>query len=266
MENVKAQELFEANFLKEEKEILVLMETSTNGAAAYYDMWAPSNDPLAYVDLSDNSLHTGSIRLEWLVEGKGWRYYFNPQTAYRVRVRPRMPDYMPNFEHCFMLLEVLEENVADKRFEEILTEYNREVSYGDEDFHLILDKQYRWFEGTILHEDDEIRFLIETEELDKVKNIIEAYKKATVDFEKWLDTLKLFAAQKLTKLANEWQEENTAPISEKDFAERISLSSINLTEEKEFIVYLEDDDMFFDHIICVYGNLDGTLKDATIEG
>ncbi|WP_028898344.1 DUF2262 domain-containing protein [Prevotella sp. HUN102] len=266
MERAKIQELFEDNFLEEEKEILVLMATSTNGAAAYYDMWAPSNDPLAYVDLSDNSLHTGSIRLEWLVEGKGWRYYFNPQTAYRIRVRPRKPDYMPNFEHCFMLLEVLEENVADKRFEEILTEYNREVSYDDGDFHLILDKEYKWFEGAILHGDEEIEFFIETEELDRLKNILAAYKKATEDFEKWLDTLKQFAAQKLTKLANEWQEEDTASISEKDFAERISLSSINLTEEKGFIVYLYDDDMFFDHIICVYGNLDGTLEDADIEG
>lgn len=266
MERAKIQELFEDNFLEEEKEILVLMATSTKGAAAYYDMWTPSNDPLAYVDLSDNSLHTGSIRLEWLVEGKGWKYDFSPQTAYRLRVRSQKPDYMPNFEHCFMLVEVLEENVSDNRFEEILKEYNTEVSYEDEDFHLILDKEYKWFEGAILHGDDEIEFFIETEELDRLKNILAAYKKATEDFEKWLDTLKRFAAQKLTELANKWQEKDTAPISEIEFVQRISLSSINLSEEKDFMVYLHDDDMFFDHIICVYGNLDGTLKDAAIEG
>lgn len=265
MEKVRVQELFEANFLKEEKEILVLMEASTSGAAAYHDMWVPSNHPLAYVDLSDNSFHTGSIRLEWLVE-KDWLYLFKPQTAYRIKVRPAKPEYMSNYTYCFMLVEVLEKNVADKRFEDVLTEYNTEVSYKNEDFELILNREFSWFEGAILHNGEEVEFLVETEELDELKTILVAYKKATVDFEKWLDSLKWFAAQKLTELANNWQETGTDPISEKDFAERITPSSIILSEENDFTVHLNDDDMFFGHIICVHGNLDGTFEDATIAG
>ena len=82
----------------------------------------------------------------------------------------------------------------------------------------------------------------------------------------WIDKIKKFAAEQLVELANDWQEEGTPEITEKDFFERIELSSIVLEPGNEFMVYLYDDDMFFGHIICVYGNLDGTLDSAHIEG
>ena len=88
MNKVITQEKFNDKFIREEKEILVLIETKTDGAAKYDDMWVPSNRPLAFIDPEDNSLHTESIRLEWLVEDKDWKYYFKPQTAFRVKVRP----------------------------------------------------------------------------------------------------------------------------------------------------------------------------------
>ena len=81
MNKVITQEKFNDKFIREEKEILVLIETKTDGAAKYDDMWVPSNRPLAFIDPEDNSLHTESIRLEWLVEDKDWKYYFKPQTA-----------------------------------------------------------------------------------------------------------------------------------------------------------------------------------------
>ena len=91
MNKVITRGKFFSQFLEEEKEILVLTETGTQGAAKYDDMWVPSNHPLAFIDLADNSLHTKSIRLEWIVKGKDWKYYFKPQTAYRMKVRPQNP-------------------------------------------------------------------------------------------------------------------------------------------------------------------------------
>ncbi|WP_253677504.1 DUF2262 domain-containing protein [Treponema sp. OMZ 788] len=86
------------------------------------------------------------------------------------------------------------------------------------------------------------------------------------NFDEWLNRIKKFAAEQLTGLANDWQEKETPEITKKDFFDRVELSSIVLEPKNNFIVYLHDDDMFFGHIICVYGNLDGKLDSANIEG
>lgn len=266
MEKVSTREKFSNKFVDEEKEILVLIETKTGGAFKFGDMWAPSNRPLAFIDLADNSLHSESIRLEWLVEDRDWKYYFKPQTAFRVKVRPQKSGSSSRHKHLFMLVEVLEEGVKDERFDKIIKEYNTEVIYEDEDFYFELNKEFDWFEGAIKYKDEDIDLTVETHDLDELKKILSSYKTATKDFDNWLNGLKKFAAKKLTELANDWQEEDTPEITEKDFTERISLSSIVLEPENNFLVYLQDDDIFFGHIICVYGNLDGKLDSANIEG
>ena len=55
MNKVITRGKFFSQFLEEEKEILVLTETGTQGAAKYDDMWVPSNHPLAFIDLADSS-------------------------------------------------------------------------------------------------------------------------------------------------------------------------------------------------------------------
>ncbi|WP_024466441.1 DUF2262 domain-containing protein [Treponema pedis] len=265
-ENLTTQEKFFSQFLNEEKEILVLIETKTGGAAKYDDMWVPSNRPLAFIDLADNSLYSESICLEWLVEDRDWKYYFKPQTAFRVKVRPQKPGASSRHKHLFMLVEVLEEGVKDKRFDAILKEYNTEVIYKDEDCYFVLDKEYDRFEGAIKYKDEDIDLTVETEDLEELKNILSAYKTATKNFDEWLNRIKQFAAEQLTELANDWQEKETPEITEKNFISRVELSSIVLEPENNFMIYLHDDDMFFGHIICVYGNLDGKLDSANIEG
>ncbi|RRD69345.1 DUF2262 domain-containing protein [Tannerella forsythia] len=266
MNKVITQEKFYSKFLEEEKEILVLIETSTSGAAKYDDMWVPSNRPLAFIELVDNSLHSKSIRLEWIVEDKDWKYYFKPQTAYRIKVRPQKPEGKSRYKHLFMLVEVLEEDVRDERFDKILKEYNTEVIFEDENFYFELNREYECFEGAIQYQDEDIDLTVETQGLDELQEILNTYKTATKDFEAWLSGIKKFAAKELVELANDWQEEDTPEISEKDFYDRVELSCIVLELDNEFMVYLHDDDMFFGHIICVYGNLDGTFDSANIEG
>jgi conserved hypothetical membrane spanning protein len=46
----------------------------------------------------------------------------------------------------------------------------------------------------------------------------------------------------------------------------MSITNINLSDDESFCIYFDDDDMFWGHTITVYGNLNGKLKDATIEG
>lgn len=266
MNIITTQEKFNNEFLKEEKEIVVLIESKTSGAAKYDDMWVPSNRPLAFIDLTDNSLFKKSIRLEWIVEGKDWKYYFKPQTAYRIKVRPQKPEGKSNYKHLFLLVEVLEEDVQDERFDEILKEYNTKVSYEDDDFYFELNREYECFEGAMQYQGEDIELTVEAEDLDELKEILNPFRTTIKDFETWLSGIKKFAAEELVELANDWQEEETPEITEKDFYERVKFSNIVLEQENEFIVYLHDDDMFFGHIICVNGNLDGTFDSAYIAG
>ena len=46
----------------------------------------------------------------------------------------------------------------------------------------------------------------------------------------------------------------------------VNFKNINISDDERFCIYFDDDDMFWGHTITVYGNLNGKLKDATIEG
>ena len=269
--NPKTAQKFSDEFLSEEKELIVLSQNTTNGAALYGDMWRPSNHPLAYIEVATDELYKGNIRLEWLVEtDSNWKYYFESLKAFRIKARPKKPELSHPQQHCFMLVEVLEEDVKNSRFQPIIDEYNTEVTYQDDDFSLELNRDFDWFEGDILYADQEVELTIETTELSKLEPILNHFRDITKDnFKAWIATLKTFAAEKLTDLANKWQKEeddNAPDITPESFAERMSITNINISDDERFCIYFDDDDMFWGHTITIYGNLNGELKDATIEG
>ena len=82
------------------------------------------------------------------------------------------------------------------------------------------------------------------------------------------------AAKKLTELANNWlsqDEENprnpqTDPITEDEFAMRISLAELVVTSGGSFTAWFDCDEMFTDHAVTVYGSLKKGVKTANIEG
>lgn len=82
-----------------------------------------------------------------------------------------------------------------------------------------------------------------------------------------------FAAEKLTELANDWQDEgygdedgeDLAAITEESFAGRIVISELSIDAEGDYEVYY-DDDMFWGHVIIVNGSVDGGMEDACIAG
>jgi hypothetical protein len=262
---------FSDQFLSKEKELIVLIESTTNGATYYNGAWVPSNNPLAYIDVETGELCEENIRLEWLVaDESNWQYYFAPLEAFRIKVRLKKPELSHPEQHCFMLVAVLEENVIEPRFDPIFEEDNPEITYEDEDFSLDLDREQDWFEGDILYTDKQIIFGVETTELSTLQNLLKSFKNLTKDnFNLWIEHLKTFAAEKLTDLANKWLKETgvtTPMITQKSFAYRINITSIILFDDERFCIYFDDDDMFCGHAITVYGNLNGELEEATIEG
>ena len=75
-------------------------------------------------------------------------------------------------------------------------------------------------------------------------------KKLVAEQETWDETMREFAAKKLTALANDWLDEDVenkgaGPITEETFAKRIALSEISITSGGSFTAYYNDDDMFW---------------------
>ena len=270
--NPEITQKFSDKFLPEEKEIIALIETPTNGASYYNGAWVPSNDPLAYIDVETGELFYKNTRIEWLVE-KDWKHFFQAQKAFRLKVRPIKPENASKvFQHTFMLVEIVEENVTEPRFEAILEEYNTEVTYEDDDFSLELNKIYGSFEGGMYYQEekDGLSLNVHTDDIEKLKELLNLFRQtALANFKAWIEHLKTFAAEKLTTLANKWQKEedaNAPEITPKHFAERMSITELVLFADERFCIYFDDDDIFWGHAITVYGNLNGELKEATIEG
>ncbi|WP_373426576.1 DUF2262 domain-containing protein [Microbacterium trichothecenolyticum] len=87
------------------------------------------------------------------------------------------------------------------------------------------------------------------------------------------DRWRAFAAEKLTDLANEWQEEDEdddapdpAPITRETFAERIRLSELGIAADGSATPYYDDGDLFIGHVIVIDLQADGSLTDASIAG
>ena len=101
-----------------------------------------------------------------------------------------------------------------------------------------------------------------------------AAKKLLADCETWDKAMRELAAKNLTGLANDWlsqDEENprnseTAPITEEEFARRISMTSLSVTSGGSFTAWFDCDEMFTDHAVTVCGSLKKGLKAANIEG
>jgi len=78
--------------------------------------------------------------------------------------------------------------------------------------------------------------------------------------------MRAFAAEKLTDLSNDWADDDAAPITNEIFMDRISLSELSVSSEGNFTAYYDDDDMFYGHVVTVYGRIENGLDSADIEG
>ncbi|WP_314082252.1 DUF7021 domain-containing protein [Capnocytophaga gingivalis] len=98
--NPEITQKFSNKFLPEEKEIIALIETPTNGASYYGGAWVPSNDPLAYIDVETGELFYKNTRIEWLVE-KDWQPQRQSQRGYYRGVKYLILNKTQNHDYSF---------------------------------------------------------------------------------------------------------------------------------------------------------------------
>ena len=265
----------EDTFEKKEREIIVLKHEG-GGGSLRNGFWEWDEYFLAYVDCKTGELHKEEGRIEFPVTDKeNLPYHFEDETIYKLRVREKLPEEVPNgalpIKNHFLVVEVLEKNVACPELEEILAEYRKPIFLQDDVLgELTYDKQIKSFEGNIawLGGKVHISLYVDKDNKSGITKAKKALKTMVSEQEKWDADLRSFAAKKLTKLACEWAEsdEEAAEITEESFAKRISLSLIWMTSGGSFSAYFDDDDLFFGHSITVCGSPKKGLLSADIEG
>lgn len=164
------------------------------------------------------------------------------------------------------LLEAQAEPLEDEQdfiFRQLLP-----VTFEDEQFgEFVLDRSINCFSGSITFNSTPIEVLFDEKE--NLRILRQIY----VDFSSFLDKAASFAAEKLLGLGNDWcfdawegEDEDFVPMTAEDFARRISLTGISLSEPDLFTLWYDDDDIFWGHSICVEGSLQEGLTDASIQG
>ena len=275
LRNKMTQKEWEDSFEKKEKEIIVLRNEGGGGSLrnGFWD-WAAYF--LAYVDCETGELHKEEGRIVFPVTDKeNLPYQFEDETIYRLKVRAKLPEEVPNgalpAKKHFLVVEVLEKNAACKELEEILAEYRKPIILQDDILgEMIYDKQIKSFQGSIIWQDRKINIILDVDKDNKsgITKAKKALKTMLSEQTKWDEDLRSFAAKKLTKLACEWAEsdDETSEITEESFAKRISLSSICMISGGSFSAYFDDDDLFFGHCITVCGSLKKGIMSADMEG
>jgi len=286
----KDLEAFESDYEVQEREIIVLTSNASGGAGKAGRaspggadvFWTASQQILAYVDSATGELKKGDGRVVWPLTDKqhkkhsvGWPYNFKKETIYRLRARElrdkTVPEGMPSsFFNRFLVVKELKKNVRDERLEAILAEYRKPVILNDEEFgEFRLSKEFGQFEGNIEWLGEEVSIALEVDPdskgtCTKAMNVLRSLASDAAEQDR---RFRAFAAEKLTDLANDyWREENDTKITPEEFARRIGLFDLSIGSDGTYFASFNDDELFYGHVVSVYGNIDKGLEDANIEG
>ena len=266
---------WEDTFEKREREIIILRHEG-GGGSLRNGFWDWEAYFLAYVDCETGELHKEEGRIAFPVtDTENLPYQFEDETIYRLKVREKLPEEVPNgalpIKNLFLVVEVLKKDATCPELEEILTEYRKPVVLKDDVLgELTYDKLLKSFEGNLswLGGRIHISLYVDKDNKSGITKAKKSLKTMVLEQEKWDVDLRKFAAGKLTKLACEWAEsdEEAAKITEESFAKRISLSLLWMNSGASFSAYFDDDDLFFGHSITVCGSPKKGLVSADIEG
>lgn len=274
-------EAFSNQYLKEEKEILILTNDQSSGGSKLNNSWDVSQFFLAYYDIKSSTLIKGEGRVNWLLSdieikdhGTEHPYYFKHLTIYHLKVRElkdkTVPEgRLPSFYNRFMVLKVIEENTPNEQLLEIQNEYKKPIFINDPELgEFELNKFFGYFEGDIYWDNHKISVFLNvdvdnknswTKSLKVLKEIYNQQKEKNLAFKK-------FAAVELIDMANDWLEDETNEIQVEEIEKRIKLYELEVNQNNDFKAYFEDDNIFNGHSIIVHGNLKKGLQKVTVEG
>lgn len=282
----KEKSKYEKRYEEQTRELLVLTGEDVGGAGRVAEgLWSPSAGILGYVDLETGETVESGGCLSWLAREEdkdGWIYHLKDLTIYHIKCRKIKPEKVmknaqPRFFNHFMLTEVVERGGENLALSKLLDKYKEVVVIEDGDCGTFtLERHFNWFAGTVdwLGEDCHVTLECDEENGTTADRALAQFKNIYANLKEWDQKFRAFASEKLTELANDWQDEGyddedgeaLAAITEESFAGRIAISEFSIDAEGDYEVYYDDDDMFGDHVIIVSGSVDGGMEDARIAG
>lgn len=280
LRNKMTLEEWENSFEKREQEIIVLIHEG-GGGSMRNGFWDIAQYFLAYVDYETGLLHKKEGRIVYACSNEEHdsgisQWKLDDESIYRLKVRAKTPEQIPDgitlsSQNQFLLVEIIEKNPIYPELEEILAEYKKPVILQDDVLgKLIYNKKINSFEGNTLWRNKKIGISLDVNKNNKsgITKARKALKTLLSEQIKWDNDIRNSAAKKLINLACEWNETNdeTPPITEENFAQRIKIISISITSGGTFTIYFDDDDIFFGHYVIVYGSLRKRLVSADIVG
>ena len=280
---------FAASYENEVQELLVLTSESVGGAGRVgKGPWKPSAEFLASVDLATGELIKGEGNLFWLAgdeDKDGWIFHLKPLTIYHIKCRAEKKKDSAKQQmnstdahgavtsvkrpESYMLVEVVERELRHPGLEQILEEYQRVVEFTDELCGCFtLERRFSWFSGEVdwLGQQCLVSLNCDQEGGETADNALAYFKQIYGNLQEFDKQFRQFAAEKLTKHANDWleEEEEDGEITKDSFAERIGISEFVMESDGSYEVYYDDDDMFYGHVILIDGNMDTGMEDADI--
>lgn len=273
------------NFLEkydtDEQEIIVLIE-NVSGASYFEEKWEMLATTIGMQFVKDDILQLKKGRLNWLVSDEerngelGWKRFKKGQ-IYRIKARKMLEKYIPkNLKgsdfNAWCVVDVLDNNVICPDLKKAWEDYNKPIVINDDvSGELTLNKEYEVFEGYINWDGKVISLMLEVDVDDNSTwdQISKSAKEMIIQLEQWDKKMREFSSKKLTVLANQWasdEKDIIAPITEDDFANRISISELVFSSDDAFSVMYDDDEMFWGHAIEVQGTLEKGIESSNIIG
>ncbi len=261
---------FESRYADEVVEVAAVTGASgvSAGRASGNLMWNASINLVAWKYIDKNEApRIEEMRLGWLVDDKEWeesKAILKKNSIVRLQVRLA--------KNSMMLVKVLENNFHDDELNIILEKSLEPVFYVDGilgEFELF--KSVNLFEKQIVWagEEGQLYFDWDKDEKEMAAALSTAHELFHHQ-EEWSGKIKLFAAEELVELANDWlEDDNEADIDEitkEMFIRLLKLDSISVYSDGEFEMFFSDGDMFWGHSIIVSGNINGELSSAEIAG
>lgn len=257
---------------------------STEAGSVDNQLWTASIPILGYIDLDTGKKSAVKSSMQFVLTdeeqvSRNYFTYFEADTICKIKgllpkaLGDKQADNSYRMSGLYVT-EIISNHEKNDFLQELIDEYHQPVTITSEVFgEMMLDKELGWYEGTgdWLGEKVAVSMTAPDEEDETIHNlrILEQFFRNQAEWDK---KLREYASAELTELANDWaddaveDEEEPQEITQSDFAHRITIDSIVFEENGEFIVYFNDDDMFWGHSVTVYGDVENGLNDAQIEG
>ncbi len=259
---------FAADFLPEELNILAVTGASgfNGGRAGGDQLWTAGVELTAWMEEDSPDIHQGRFQLTSKVDEKLLDY-----------LRQRVPrDFIIQCKARLskdgtrLLLLDLPKPGFDPDLKAILQEQKKPVTFEAEGLGVfVLNRSVDWFETELLWLDHPVQLAFD--QSGDRESCLTAARTLAGSQEEWDRRIRVYAAQELLTLANEWadndgEDEDAVPITKEQFMERMELESIQVQADGGFDFWFADGDLFYGHAIRVSGNLEQGPEEAQMEG